>query len=86
MQTKLLDLNDVLLRLALMTFLFLLVFELPVVHEAADGWLAGGRDLDQIQPDLIGASEGLGNLNNPYLLAVLINEPNGLDIDLLIDT
>ncbi len=53
-----------------------LVLELPVVHELADGWLAHRGDLDQVQVGFLGELEGLPRGDDADGLAVGSDEPD----------
>jgi hypothetical protein len=59
--------------LGLALFLFLLVQEFPVVHDAADRRLCSGRDLDQIQIFLARHLERFVRRQNPDLIPFVVN-------------
>jgi hypothetical protein len=67
-------------------FLFaLLVLELAVIHDPADGWAGGGSDFDEIQLALAGAVEGLAGGDDPDLGAVEIDQPDFRYPDFVVD-
>jgi hypothetical protein len=57
-------------------FLFLLVQEFPVVHNAADWRGGGGRDLNQIQVLLAGHFERFEGRQNTDLIPFVVNHPD----------
>ena len=72
-------------RVAFMLPFFLLVLELTVVHDPADGRLFVRSDLDQIEPDVLSAVECLFGGDDTQLLSFFGNNANGGDADLIVD-
>ena len=68
-----------------MVLLVLLVLELAVVHDPADGRLFHGRDLDEIESRLACRGEGLIGRNDSKLFAILSDDANGRDSDIFIE-
>ena len=79
------QLDDMLMTARLPLFAALLVAELAVVHEPADGRHRIWRHLDQIEATLARHLERIECGDDPYLLAVLINQPDLADPDALVD-
>jgi hypothetical protein len=79
------QLDDVLVAAGLALFAALLVSELAVVHEPADGWHGVRSHLDQVEPTLARHLKRIECRDNPNLLAVLIDQPDLADPDALID-
>ena len=77
---------DLLLVLAsLLCLLLLLVLVLRVIEEARDGRTGLGSDLDQVEITLLSHLERLLRLDDPDLLAVLVDEADLADTDALVD-
>jgi hypothetical protein len=72
-------------RVALVLSLFLLVFELAEVHDAADRGLLQRRDLDQIESRGAGLLKRFVRGDDPELGPVVGNHADGRNADLLID-
>ena len=68
------DLFLVLFGLAL--FLFLLVQEFPVIHDAANRGLSGGRDFNQVQVLFAGHFQRFVGRQDPDLVAFVIDHAN----------
>src|SRR5262249_46870444 len=66
-------------------FARLLVAELAVVQNLADGRSFGGRHLYQVEVRLAGHFEGLRGRNHSKLFAVDSNETDGTDANLFVD-
>jgi hypothetical protein len=62
-----------------------LVLELPVVHELADGGLALRGDLDQVEVRLLRQLQRLVRRNDPDRLAIGSNEPDLGNPDPIVD-
>jgi hypothetical protein len=62
--------------LGLALLLLLLVQEFPVVHDAADGRLRGGRDLNQVQILLAGHLERFERRQDADLIPFVVNHPD----------
>ena len=77
--------DDVLMAAGLALFAALLVPELAVVHEPADGWHRIGSHLDEIEPPLARHLERVKRWNDTDLLAILVDQPDLADPDALID-
>src|SRR5215212_6992109 len=82
---NLFQLDDVLMAARLALFAALLVAELAVVHEPADGWHRVGRHLDQVESPLARHLERVKCWNDADLLAVLIDQPDLANPDALVD-
>src|SRR5436189_5626453 len=83
-----LDLLDDRLRLVLTRFPGLdrgLVLELAVVHELADRWPRGRRDLDEIEVGLLGQPQSIADGDDADLLTVQTDEPHLGDADPVVD-
>jgi hypothetical protein len=83
--TDLFQLDNVLMAAGLTLFAALLVAELAVVHEPADGWHGVWRHLDEIEPPLTRHLERVKRWNDTDLLAILIDQPDLANPDALID-
>ena len=46
------------------------VFELAEVDDATDGWLGGGCDFHEVEAQILGVPEGVGEFHDSQLLAV----------------
>jgi hypothetical protein len=77
--------DDVLMAAGLALFAALLVPELAVVHEPADGRHRVGRHLNQVEAPLAGHLERVKCWNDADLLAVLIDQPDLANPDALVD-
>ncbi len=66
--------------------LFLLVEELAVILDAADGRDRGGRDFDQVEATFAGDLESFKRGKDAELLAVFVNDADFAGSDTLIDT
>ena len=64
--------------------LFLLILELAVIHDPADGGIGIGRDLDQVQPQLLGVPPGLLEFEDADLLVVRVDYPYLFGLNLVI--
>jgi len=81
-----LDLNDLLLRPGFRLAFLLLVLELTVVHQAADGRLGIRCDFDQIEIVLFRQAERIGDLDDAQLFSLCANQADFRDADLTVDT
>src|SRR5207253_3098631 len=72
-------------RVAFVLPLLLLVLELAVVHDPANGRLLLGRDLDEVQADFAGAREGVDGFQNAEDFSFISDYADGRDADLLVD-
>jgi hypothetical protein len=70
-------------RLAL--FATLLVPELAIVHEPADGWHRVGRHLDEIESSFARHLERVECWDDADLLAVFVDQPDLANPDALVD-
>src|SRR5882762_10687116 len=68
-----LDHDLLLMLLGFALLLFLLVQEFPVVHDAANGGLSGGRDFNQVQVLFAGHLERFVGRQDPDLVAFVID-------------
>jgi hypothetical protein len=80
-----LHLDLLLLELGLVRLLALAVLELAVVHQAADGRLGGGCDLDEIDVDLFSHAHGFLDFHDPDRLAFDSDEAYLRGVDLTVD-
>ena len=78
------DRDRLLMLLGFALFLFLLVQEFPVVHDAANGRLRGGRNLNQIQVLFAGYLERFVRRQDSNLAAFIINHANFAGADALV--
>ena len=77
---------DLLLVLAgLLLLLLLLVLVLRVIEQSRDRRLRAGSDLDQVEVGVLGALEGIGDLDDAELLAVGADQPDLGNADALVD-
>jgi hypothetical protein len=84
-ETDLLDL-DLGLRFAGLAFLLgLLVQELPVVEDAADGRIDIRGNLNQVEGGLLGQRQGFPQGNDTQVLAIGPDEANLTGADLFVD-
>ena len=65
--------DRLLVLLCLPLFLFLLIQEFPVIHDAADGRVRGGRNFNQIQVLFSGSFQRFEGRQDSDLLALIIN-------------
>src|SRR5262245_21406866 len=72
----LLDLDDLLVLLGLARALLLLVLIAPEVHDPADRRVRRRRDLDQVEPLLLGNHERLLRRHDAELLAGVVDDPD----------
>lgn len=61
------------------------VLELSVVHDLADRWLGGGRNLDQIKICVERELAGIFNTDDAYLLTIGTDKADLGNSDTLID-
>ncbi len=85
-ELDLFDLDVVLLLLGLPGRPGLLVLELPVVHQLDHGRPCVGGHLHQVQPRCLSALSGLVDADDTDLLALIADEANGADPDLVVDS
>jgi hypothetical protein len=69
----------------ILVFLGLLVLKASVVADLADGRLRVGRNLDQVEPGRPCARERVFRLQNPKLMPVFVDYPNGTNSNLIVD-
>ena len=69
----------------LLELLGLLVLVLGVVEHAADGRARVGGHLDQIEVALLGEAQGVGRLEHPHLVALVVDQPDLGHADALVD-
>ena len=81
-----LDPDGVLLFPCLTSLPIRLVLVLPVVHHFDHGWTRVGSDLNQIHRTYFGPFPGLVDRDDADLLTVVLNQPDGADPDLVVDT
>jgi hypothetical protein len=81
----LLDLDHFLLLARLVRLFLLLVFILAVVEDLAHGRIGVGRNLDEIEPGLLGALERLADGDDADLAAVGVDQADLVGTDLFID-
>ena len=72
-------------RVAFVLPLLLLVLELAEVHDAANGRLLLRGDFDQVEPDFAGLLQGLDGFDDAQLGAVVSDDADRRDADLLVD-
>src|SRR5437773_3627487 len=75
----LLDLDHLLVLAGLARALLLLVLVLPEIHDAADRRHGRRRDLDQVEPLLLGDREGLWRRHDAELRAGVVDHPDFAD-------
>ena len=75
-----------LLLTRIFVFLLLLVLQPSVITDLTNRWLSGRRNLDEVETRGSGARERVLGLQNPELLAVLVDDANLADADLVVDT
>jgi len=79
-----LDVDRLLLLARLGFALLLFVFELAVIHDLADRRIGIGRDLDKIEPGLVGQFKGFPGGNNAKVFAVGPDQPDFRRCDSLV--
>src|SRR5216683_1441437 len=80
-ELDLFDLDHLLVLASLARALLLLVLVLPEIHDAADRRHGGRRDLDQVEPLLLGDREGLWRRHDAELRAGVVDHPDFADAD-----
>src|SRR5215468_2878825 len=80
-----LEMNDVLFLARDALALRLLVLELSVVHDAADRWARGRRNLDQIESPLLRHGQRVARGDDANLLSCVIDEPHLRNANALVD-
>src|SRR5262245_35861830 len=80
-ELDLFDLDHALVLLRFAAALLLLVLILAEVHDSADGRYRSGRNLDQIQPFLLGDRQRGGRRHDPELLPVLVDHADFSNTD-----
>ena len=65
--------------------LLLLVPPLPLVHDARHGRVGLGGDLDEVEPLAVGVLAGFVGRLDPELRAVLVDQPDARDANVLVD-
>ncbi len=65
---------------------FLLVFPFAIVHDTTNRWLRSARHLNQVQARFTGATLGFVKLYDTDLLVMVVDQTDGRDADLVIDT
>ena len=58
---------------------------LPVIHHLDHGRAGLRRDLDQVHPSRLSALPGFVDGDDPDLLAIVLDQPNGADANLVVD-
>ena len=69
-------LNNRLFFLGFMSPLLLLIPELPIIHNFTDRRFGIGRDLHQVQTEIIGRCQSSVYWQDPHLVAVGVDYPN----------
>ena len=85
-QFDLFHMRRLLVLLHRMLFLVLLVFELSVIHDAADGWLRRRGYLHQVEPQLGRFGDGIPGGQNPQLLSGGADDPDFSNPNFVVDT
>ena len=80
------QLDDMLVPARFSLLATLLVPELAIVHEPANGWNRIRRNFHEIEPSLSGHLQRISGWNDSDLLAFLVDESNFPNSDPLIDT
>ncbi len=70
-----LDLDYGLFLLRLLLAFLLLILELTVVHDLANGRISIGCDLNKVQSFFLGYPQGFAGIQNAQLLTVVVNNP-----------
>jgi hypothetical protein len=65
--------------------LLLLVLELAVIHDPANGRLLLRRDFDKVQADFAGPLEGVDGFDDAEDFAFMSDHADGRDADLFVD-
>lgn len=81
-----LDVNDMTILLRVFRPFRNLVPVLPVIHDAAHGWLGIRRNLNKIEPRLLGMAESDIYGNNTVLSTLVIYQSDRRNPDLLVDS
>src|SRR3989339_1142053 len=81
-----LDLDNCLFLLGFLLFLGLLVAKLAKIHDPANRRNGRSRKFNKIQPCRFGICQRFTDRDDPYLLPFLIDEPDFLAINLMIDS
>src|SRR5262249_20132419 len=84
-ELDLLDLDHFLVPPGLPRALLLLVLVFPEIHDAADRRVGRRRDLDQVEPLLLGNGEGLRRRHDAELLARVVDDANFANPDAFVD-
>lgn len=71
-----LDLHNCLPFSGFLLFLLLLVFELPEIHDTANGRISSRSDFHEIHPGLMGGSNGIVAGHNPQLFPFSTDHPH----------
>ena len=82
---QLLDLDDLLLLARLGGLLLLLIFVFAVVEDLDDRRGRIGRDLDQVEAGFLRGGERVGDRNGAFVGAVLLDQMDFADANLLVD-
>lgn len=70
-----LDLNYGLVLFRLLLALFLLILELAVIHDLANGRIGIGSDLDKVKTFFLGNTKSFASVQNAQLFTVVVNNP-----------
>ena len=84
-ELDLLDLDHLLVLPSFARALLLLVLILAEIHDAADRRHRRRRDLDQVEPFLLGNRQGLRRRHDAELRAGVVNYPDFADPDAFVD-
>jgi hypothetical protein len=84
-QLDLLDLDDLLLLARLGRLLLRLIFVLAVIENFADRWDRVRRDLDEVEPGFLRQRQCGADFRDALVGAILVNELDLADADLLVD-
>ena len=84
-ELELLDLPCTLVLFHGVGLLALLVLELPVIHELADGRLGVGRNFDKVEARFFGFLDRNDCGDDAKLLAICADQPDFLCLDLIVD-
>src|SRR5215470_13960123 len=77
--------NGFLMFLGLTFFLLLLVEILPVIHDAANGWVRSGRDFYQIEVSFAGLLQRFVGRQDSNLLTFIVNHADFPRANALVD-
>jgi len=80
-----LQLNNMLILAGLALLAALLITELAVIHEPANRWDSVGRYLDEIQTTFTRHFKRIPSLNNPDLVAQIVNQANFPDTNPIVN-